>query len=151
MNEIPSQLEAHLGFWLRFVSNHVSGRFRVLLEQEGVNVTEWIALRTLFAKDETTHGELILALGMTKGAASKIISRLEEKGLAWRKLAEGCAREQVLQLTEAGKALVPQLAALADANDSYFFGHLSVSEQETLSQTMQALVQYHQLKEVPTV
>ena len=29
----PSPLEAHLGFWLRFVSNHVSLRFQQLLEE----------------------------------------------------------------------------------------------------------------------
>ena len=143
-------LEAHLGFWLRFVSNHVSTRFQALLEERGVTVTEWVALRTLLAQRETSHAALITALGMTKGAASKVISRLEEKGLAQRQLAEGRAREQVLVLTAQGRALVPRLAALADANDAHFFGHLPAPERQTLMDTMQALVQHHQLKEVPT-
>ena len=143
-------LEAHLGFWLRFVSNHVSTRFQALLEARGVSVTEWVALRTLLAQRETSHAALITALGMTKGAASKVISRLEEKGLAQRQLAEGRAREQVLVLTAQGRALVPRLAALADANDEHFFGHLPAPERQTLMDTMQALVQHHQLKEVPT-
>ena len=76
-----SPLDAHLGFWLRFVSNHVSARFSQLVEDEGCTVTEWVALRTLFDKTQTTHAELIQALGMTKGAASKVVTRLEEKGL----------------------------------------------------------------------
>ena len=143
-------LEAHLGFWLRFVSNHVSTRFQALLEARGVSVTEWVALRTLLTQRETSHAALITALGMTKGAASKVISRLEEKGLAQRQLAEGRAREQVLVLTAQGRALVPRLAALADANDEHFFGHLPAHERQTLMDTMQALVQHHQLKEVPT-
>jgi DNA-binding MarR family transcriptional regulator len=87
---------------------------------------------------------------MTKGAASKVITRLEEKGLAARQLAEGRAREQCLALTAAGKALVPKLAALADANDAHFFGHLPAAERSALTQAMQALVQHHQLKELPT-
>jgi DNA-binding MarR family transcriptional regulator len=148
--QTPSPLESHLGFWLRFVSNHVSIRFQQLLEEKGVTVTEWVALRTLWSQDETTHAELILALGMTKGAASKVITRLEEKGLAARQLAEGRAREQCLALTAAGKALVPKLAALADANDAHFFGHLPAAERSALTQAMQALVQHHQLKELPT-
>ena len=143
-------LEAHLGFWLRFVSNHVSTRFQALLEARGVTVTEWVALRTLLTQRETSHAALITALGMTKGAASKVISRLEEKGLAQRQLAEGRAREQVLVLTAQGRALVPRLAALADANDAHFFGHLPAPERQALMDTMQALVQHHQLKEVPT-
>ncbi len=148
--QAPSPLEAHLGFWLRFVSNHVSSRFQQLLEEEGVTVTEWVALRTLWSQDETTHAELILALGMTKGAASKVVSRLEEKGLAARQLAEGRAREQCLALTAAGKALVPKLAALADANDTHFFGHLPAAERQALTRAMQDLVQHHQLKKIPT-
>ena len=148
--QAPSPLEAHLGFWLRFVSNHVSIRFAQLLEEKGVTVTEWVALRTLWSHDETTHAELILALGMTKGAASKVVSRLEEKGLAERQLAQGRAREQCLALTAAGKALVPKLAALADTNEEYFFGHLPAAERQALTQAMQALVLHHQLKEIPT-
>ena len=147
----PSPLEAHLGFWLRFVSNHVSLRFAQLLEEEGVTVTEWVALRTLWSQDETTHAELIQALGMTKGAASKVVSRLQDKGLAGRALADGRARAQCLGLTPAGKALVPQLAALADANDAHFFAHLPATERQALVQAMQALVLHHQLKEIPTV
>ncbi len=146
----PSPLEAHLGFWLRFVSNHVSIRFQQLLEEKGVTVTEWVALRTLWSQDETAHAELIVALGMTKGAASKVITRLEEKELAVRQLAEGRAREQCLALTAAGKTLVPKLAALADANDEHFFGHLPTAERQALTQAMQTLVQHHQLKELPT-
>lgn len=146
----PSPLEAHLGFWLRFVSNHVSIRFQQLLEEKGVTVTEWVALRTLWSQDVTTHAALIQALRMTKGAASKVVSRLEEKGLAGRQLAEGRAREQCLALTAAGKALVPKLAALADTNDDHFFGHLPDAERQALTQALQDLVQHHQLKELPT-
>ena len=146
----PSPLEAHLGFWLRFVSNHVSARFQALLEEKDVTVTEWVALRTLWSQDETTHAELIRALGMTKGAASKLVSRLEQKGLAKRQLAEGRAREQSLRLTAAGRGLVPKVAALADANDAHFFGHLSYAERQALARAMQALVQHHQLNDIPT-
>jgi DNA-binding MarR family transcriptional regulator len=146
----PSPLEAHLGFWLRFVSNHVSIRFQQFLEAKGVTVTEWVALRTLWARNETSHAQLIQSLGITKGAASKVVSRLEEKGLAERQFVGGSLREQSLVLTTSGKVLVPQLAALADANDAYFFGHLSSEERQTLMNAMQALVQQHQLKDIPT-
>jgi DNA-binding MarR family transcriptional regulator len=142
-------LEAHLGFWLRFVSNHVSARFATLLEERGVTVTEWVALRTLLDQPETSHAALIQALSMTKGAASKVVSRLEEKGLAERRRA-GREREQLLALTTRGRALVPRLAGLADANDEHFFGHLGASRRDAVMNLMQALVKHHQLKEIPT-
>ncbi len=146
----PAALEAHLGFWLRFVSNHVSIRFQQQLEAKGVTVTDWVALRTLWAQPDTSHARLIQALGMTKGAASKVVSRLEDKGLAQRHLAEGRTRAQSLTLTPAGRALVPKLAQLADANDEHFFGHLPAPQRGALVDAMQALVRHHQLQEIPT-
>ncbi|WP_079416364.1 MarR family winged helix-turn-helix transcriptional regulator [Thiomonas intermedia] len=147
---MPTPLEAHLGFWLRFVSNHVSLRFQQLLEAEGLKVTEWVALRTLWDETQTRHAALIQALGMTKGAASKVISRLEAKGLVERPWASGRVREQLLSLTAKGRALVPHLADLADANDRHFFAHLLPEERQALMDAMQALVRHHQLKAVPT-
>jgi len=144
-----SSLESHLGFWLRYVSNQVSARFRRMLEHEGTTVTEWVALRALFHRPETSHAELIHSLGMTKGAASKVVSRLEEKGLATRQHAAGRSREQVLALTPQGMVLVPKLAALADENDDYFFGHLSRTERLALKKTFKSLVAHHQIKEIP--
>lgn len=144
-----SPLEAHLGFWLRYVSNQVSGRFEQQLEAQGFTVTEWVAMRTLFERAHTSHAELISALGMTKGAASKVVSKLEHKGMAVRQAAEGSAREQVLALTAAGRALLPALAALADENDRFFFGHLDEVQRSELRALMQGLVCHHQLKVVP--
>ena len=146
----PAPLGAHLGFWLRFVSNHVSARFQQLLEAEGVSVTEWVALRSLWDADAVGHAALIEALGMTKGAASKVVSRLEEKGLVLRQSSEGDGRGQTLALTAAGRALLPVLAALADANDAHFFGHLGEKQNQALMAAMQGLVQQHQLKNIPT-
>ncbi|AVP96994.1 MarR family transcriptional regulator [Ahniella affigens] len=147
----PAPLEAHIGFWLRFVSNHVSARFQQHMAAKGVTVSEWVALRSLWSQTDATHAALIEALGMTKGATSKVISRLEEKGLVERALADGRAREQSLRLTVAGKKLVPKLAALADANDAHFFAHLPATERVALTKIMKDLVKHHQLKEFPTV
>ncbi|MEI9903207.1 MAG: hypothetical protein WDN06_03970 [Asticcacaulis sp.] len=44
----PSHLEAHLGYWMRFVSNHVSQAFARKVEAHGVTVAEWVVLRELF-------------------------------------------------------------------------------------------------------
>lgn len=145
----PSALEDHLGYWLRYVSNHVSRRFQQLLEAEGTSVTEWVALRVLFDQAETRHADLIQRLGMTKGAASKVVSRLEERGLAQRRLAADAQREQVLSLTRKGKTLVPRLAALADQNDAYMFDHLSPSQRTLLRTMLEGLVQHHQMHDTP--
>jgi DNA-binding MarR family transcriptional regulator len=145
----PSPLEDHVGFWMRFVSNHVSARFAKLVEAAGVSVPEWVALRTLYDGEVTTHAALIAALGVTKGAASKLLTRLEEKGLAERRYTDESAKAQVLALTRQGRALVPKLAALADQNDAHFFSHLDAAQRAALVSLLQEVVRVQQLKDIP--
>jgi DNA-binding MarR family transcriptional regulator len=144
-----SELEAHLGFWLRFVSNHVSDRFRRMVEARGVTVSEWVALRTLYAADSSARA-LVESLGMTKGAVSKVLDRLERKKLLRRVADPEDGRAQRLALTAAGRKLVPTLATLADENDAHFFGQLPPDARRMLAETLRELVRTHQLSEVPT-
>lgn len=143
-------LESHLGFWLRLVSNSVSGEFRRRVEARGVTVSEWVVLRSLHGAGPTAQGELTQALGMTKGALSKIVARLEAAGLLARETAAGDARSWLLSLTAAGRRLVPGLAALADANDEAFFGHLGPDERKRLTATLREIVRLRGLRGVPT-
>jgi DNA-binding MarR family transcriptional regulator len=145
-----SELEAHLGFWLRFVSNHVSGRLRGLVEDNGVTVSEWVALRALYAPSAATPSALMETLGMTKGAVSKVLDRLERKQLAQRIPDPDDARAQRITLTAAGRSLVPNLARLADENDAHFFGQLSPATRKALMHTLRDIVRSHQLTQVPT-
>jgi len=144
-----SPLDAHLGFWMRFVSNQVSAEFERAVEARGVSVSEWVALRTLYDQAGSTHAALMAALGMTKGAVSKVVSRLQDKGLVTRTAHDADARAQVLALTRAGRALVPALARDADANDDRFFGHLSARQRRDLRALLQEMVRLHRLEQVP--
>jgi DNA-binding MarR family transcriptional regulator len=151
MNNFPtaSPLKSHFGYWIRQVSNSVSNRFQKLLETEGVSVTEWVALRILLDQKHTTHSELIYSIGLTKGATSKVISRLEEKKLVKRTLAKGSAREQLIILTVKGRALVPRLALLADQNEEHFFGHLDPAIRGKVMKIFQSLVDFHNIETPP--
>jgi DNA-binding MarR family transcriptional regulator len=144
-----SELESHLGFWLRFVSNHVSTSFKKRVEANGVSVSEWVALRHLLDQGESTSLELIDALGMTKGAISKIITRLESKRLVERIWLDTDKRTQQIKLTSAGRKLVPKLAALADQNDEEFFGHMTQNQRAQIIKAMKRITELHGLKQLP--
>ncbi|MEI9812743.1 MAG: MarR family transcriptional regulator [Acidobacteriota bacterium] len=145
-----SALDSHIGFWLRFVSNHVSHRFARGLAGSGVTVAEWVILRQMFEAGETSPSSLAAASGLTRGAVSKLIDRLLQKGLASRTEAKEDRRFQDVALTAAGRRLVPELAALADRNDEQYFSHLSARERETLVATLKKLAAAHKLKKIPT-
>lgn len=144
----PSALESHLGFWMRRVSNAVSAEFAKSVEALGVTVSEWVALRRLL-ETSSTHGELVVALGMTKGAVSKVAKTLEEKKLIARAPDQQDGRSETLRITAAGRALAPRLAALADANDAKFFGHLSAEDSAQLRRLLESVARERGIDATP--
>ncbi len=144
-----STLEGHAGYWLRFVSNHVSHAFTRKVESQGVTVAEWVLLRELFDVRTVNPSQLADKLGMTRGAVSKLVERLCQKELAVRSYSEGDRRYQTITLTAAGRKLVPTLAQLADQNDREFFGHLNPEQKTWLVNLLRDIVRQHEWKDLP--
>lgn len=145
-----SDLTSHTGFWLRRVSNHVSHTFSRKLGASGVTVAEWVVLREMYRTNETTSPSTIAeTTGLTRGAISKLVSRLLEKGLVHRTEASGDRRYQDIKLTPRAKTLVPKLAAIADENDESFFEKLAVSERKQLRAILMKLTDIHDLTTLP--
>lgn len=144
-----SRLEEHTGYWLRYVSNHVSHAFSRKVATQSVTVAEWVLLREMFDAGTCNPSQLADILGMTRGAVSKLIYRLSRKKLVVVLSSEGDRRYQTVELTAAGKRLVPVLAQLADENDREFFGHLKPEERTKLVNLLQDIVRRHGWKELP--
>lgn len=144
-----SDLDAHLGYWLRFVSNHVSQAFASRLQGKGVTVAEWVTMRRLFGEGRVAPSLLADRMGMTRGAITKLADRLIDKELVIRRADPQDGRAQTLALTARGRVLVPELAALADDNDAEFFRPLTAQERRVLRQLLERLVEQNELKVVP--
>jgi DNA-binding MarR family transcriptional regulator len=148
-NQSASQLSAHLGYWLRYVSNHVSQAFARKVEALGVTVAEWVLMRQLLDADAMAPSRLAQSMGMTRGAVSKLADRLVAKSLLARTADLRDGRAQTLSLTPAGRSLVPRLASLADANDAEFFEHLAPKDRAALLHTLRQIVETRGLKSLP--
>ena len=144
-----SELEKHVGYWLRFVSNHVSHAFMQKVEAKRVTVAEWAVMREMLEAGPANPSQLAKRLGMTRGAISKLVERLCGKALVERTASKGDRRYQSVALTAKGAKLVPMLARLADENDQEFFGHLTGAEQAGLVRLLRHVVHRHGWKDVP--
>jgi DNA-binding MarR family transcriptional regulator len=149
MSDQTSNLQSHLGYWLRFVSNHVSHAFRLKVEALGVTVAEWVVLRLLLDAGPIHPSRIARSLGMTRGAVSKLVDRLSAKNLVACRADHADRRYQTVALAPSGRKLVPILAALADQNDREFFGHLSPQDRETILALLKTIVQTHNLRALP--
>lgn len=139
MKNTPSNLEEHLGYWLRCLSNYVHNTFAERLAVYDVSVAQWVVLRTLYDKKDTSLNEAACLVGVDNSSLSRMVDRLIQKDLICR--TEGVDRRSVrLSLTLTGKKLVPELTRLADENDRHFFRTLSLKEREDMLNTIKTLL-----------
>jgi DNA-binding MarR family transcriptional regulator len=144
-----SDLSDHIGYWLRYLSNHVSQAFARKIEARGVTVAEWVVMRQLLGEEALAPSRLADRMGMTRGAVTRLADRLIAKSLLLRVADPTDRRAQTLALTAAGRALVPELAALADANDAEFFGHLTTDGRAALRHLLREIVERRGLRSLP--
>ena len=142
-------LEAHLGYWLRRVSNHVSAAFARVLRTRHVSVAEWVVLSEINERPGIKPMELADSLGLTRGAVSKVLDKLQEKKWTARKIMPEDNRVQLLSLTRQGRRILPKLAAIADRNDEHFFACLDAGERSMLQRLLRKLTDFHQIRDVP--
>lgn len=143
MSPTPSRLSDHTGYWLRILSNHVSGSFAARLEKHGVSVPQWNLLRVAYDRDGATSADLAEALKTDPGALSRMIDRLIAAGLIIRKESPSDRRAVAIFLTETGRALVPDLASEADENDRAFFGELPADEEAAFLTIIRKLLEFN--------
>lgn len=148
-NSKAPDLELHLGYWLRRVSNHVSGAFARALQAKRTSVAEWVVLCHIQKHPGITPGEVAEALELTRGAVSKVIDKLEAKKLVVLAAKPMDRRVQLLSLTRVGSRILPQLAKIADQNDQAFFDCLEAGEKDALRRLLGKLAQTHQISRVP--
>ena len=145
-----SDLESHLGYRLRRVSNAVSGGFSRALQAKQTSVAEWVLLRELYKRDRAAPGELAATVGLTRGAVSKVVDKLEGKGWIQMEGKEEDSRFRVLSLTRAGFRILPVLAKIADENDESFFECLSTREKKILRDLLIKIAEHNRIHNVPT-
>lgn len=144
-----SDLDSHLGFQLRAVSNHVSHAFAAKLAGKGVTTAEWVVLRALYGAPPTAPSQVAAQLGLTRGAITRLADRLITKAFLTRAASPEDGRAQTLALTPAGTALVPDLAALADRNDADCFGVLDATERAKLEALLARIAAHCRITAAP--
>ncbi len=138
-SDVP-ELTAHLGYWLRQVSNHVSYAFARKLAARDVTVAEWAVMRALHDREPTPPSQLADGMSLTRGAVSKLADRLISKGLIVKQPNPDDGRAHKLKLTKAGMSLVPELAALADQNETECFAQMPDNDRQALERILRDTV-----------
>ena len=131
---------SHLNYWVRTTDRNFARNFDRILRKTGIIASEWAALRILYKPIWSSPLDVAPAIGMTRGGASKLVSRLVKKGLAIKKTQYFDRRFRSVGLTHKGRELVVFLAALEKAADREFSVPLGNNRRFRLTQYMRQLL-----------
>lgn len=145
---LMTNLEKHIGYWFRVVSNQVSGSFAKALDKHDMSIAEWVVLNLLTEKS-LSPAALADLIGITRGATSKVIDKLYKKKLIRRTESPVDRRFQEISLSEDGVKILPKLTQLADENDFLFFGHLSENEKVELLSIINRIMSKNEWTGIP--
>jgi DNA-binding MarR family transcriptional regulator len=134
-----SNLEDHLGYRLRCLSNYIHDSFKSRLAKHDISVAQWVVLRVIYDNNGIMLNHAAEIIGVDKSSLSRMVERLAKRGLLAR--SKGLDRRSIsIELTAAGMELVPKLAALADENEKVFFKTLGTEEREKLLKVIKKLL-----------
>lgn len=128
-----------LGHWLALVSKNRHLQLERAARKLRITTTEWIALRQLQRSGGTTQCRLATDAGLTAPSLSRALSSLEDLGYVSRSTDIDDMRFVRVEITEAGRDLVPQLLETERKVDRELFGCLAQAAREELTVALRSV------------
>ena len=110
------------------------------LERFGLNSTQFIVLKHLGEGAARTAADLCRLNRYDTGAMTRILDRLEEKGLVRRERGREDRRVVFLRLAPAGRALLPRLMTVGTRVLEVHLAGFSLDELEALKRYLQRMI-----------
>ncbi|PRX37324.1 DNA-binding transcriptional regulator, MarR family [Meinhardsimonia xiamenensis] len=130
----------YLLYLLAQASHRASAEFHARLAGQGVAVSTWRILATLYPDSPATIGELARSCLAKQPTMTRQVARLEAQGLVKRRMAEGDRRRVVVRLTEKGRNMAAGLAAQARAHEMRLLAGLGEEAAARLKETLRGLL-----------
>lgn len=136
----PYPLEDNLGYLLNRCAGEMAMRFERELAPHNVTLAQWGAMIAINAGRGGTPTELAKAVGIDKGATTRLIARMVDKGLVERAGNANDGRSVRLALTDEAKKLMPTLSALSRSVNQDTLALLDTEDRARLKQMLADLL-----------
>jgi MarR family transcriptional regulator, lower aerobic nicotinate degradation pathway regulator len=110
--------------------------------EHGISVTQTRLLGVLRDRTPTMH-ELATLLGLDKSSATGLVDRAERRGLVARVPSSADRRVVLVDLTDAGRALVAEVSAGFESDVETLLQRLSVPDRSSLARLVSRLLVAH--------
>lgn len=129
----------YLLYLLAQASASVSASFHAALAQQGVAVSTWRILASLYPDDAMTISELAASCMAKQPTMTRMVDRLVAEGLVIRTPAGGDRRRVHVHLTDDGRRRAAALVADAKRNEAEALASYSEAERAALKATLRDL------------
>ncbi|MBB3937491.1 MarR family winged helix-turn-helix transcriptional regulator [Aureimonas phyllosphaerae] len=111
----PLPLDDHLCFALYGASMAIGRLYKPILDEWGITYPQYLTLSVLWEEDGQRVGDLAARLDLEPSTMTPLVTRLASAGFVTRERDTVDARQVIVRLTEAGRALADRSRCLGEA------------------------------------
>ncbi len=131
----------HLGYWVGSLSSAIGKGAGDELAPLGVTTCQWAILEAAYFGNANTLTALARIIPVDAAAISRQLDKLQKNGLVRRRRLRSDRRTVRIELTEAGRELVPKLETRVQANNARFLIGVSAEEQSVFTEIIKKMLE----------
>ena len=130
----------HLGYLVGSLASAIGKGAEEELAPMGVTPCQWVILEAAFDGNANTLTALARIIPVDAAAISRQLDKLQKCGLVRRRRLRSDRRTVRIELTDAGRDLVPKLVPRIQANNARFLVGVSPKEQTEFTEIIQKML-----------
>ena len=127
-------------FWIHRLSGLMQDHFNQQLREYDVTWPQWMVLNVLYHEMGQTPAQIADCINIDRSAITRLVDRLEGKGLVEREHDKLDRRSINVRMTRSGKQVMSQINELAYRHQMHFLQSLHSSEQRALKGELQKML-----------
>jgi|GEM_PF-883336 len=120
------------GWYFKTLGTWMDNKMKEGLAPFGLSLNQFAIIMTILEQEGLTQAEIGQRVMQPSYATTRNIDKLESLGYVKRQRHEGCRRSYHILLTEAGKALAPDLYRATESVNELFLSSLEEEQQREL-------------------
>jgi DNA-binding MarR family transcriptional regulator len=136
-------VDDYLAALLAQASQLISGEFHQVVRANGFSVSEWRVLASLAGSEPLSIGRLASISTIKQPTVTRLLDRMQDKGLVKRLENDGDRRITLVTITPAGTRRVSRLIELARAHEQRVLEPFGLRRAEELKLTLRHIIELH--------
>lgn len=127
-------------YWISRLSNLMQERFNHMLKDQGISWPQWMVLNVMNQGIARTPAAIADHLGTDRSAVTRLLDRLEDKGVIVREHDKLDRRSVTVHITDQGRAMMSKLNESARQHQRQFLSGLHSTEFRALKANIQKML-----------